>query len=264
MVVAVATSGLWSAGGTDPTGSTEQVYLEASRDHSSNGHSTVDHPADGPFAVWGRNADGGPIRWDPCEPIQVVINPDGGPEGWIDDLEEALRRVEEATVLAFDIVGTTPERPRADRSLISARDGRGGWAPVLIARVSPGDTDLDMSHADRGLAIPVAVGTTQHRTFVTGQVVFNTQRAHSGTHTSGHDRITTGWDDRSHSWGATILHEIMHLVGLDHVDDPGELMYGPPGEGSIELGPGDQAGLAYVAGDADCLEVPEAEQFTSR
>jgi hypothetical protein len=193
----------------------------------------------------------------------VIINPDGGPDGWIDDLQEALRRIDEVTALTFDIVGTTPERPRADRSLFSARDGATNWAPVLIAWASPGDTDLDLGHADRGLAIPVAVGTTQQRTFVTGQIVFNARRADSGHLLGGLDRITTGWADRAHSWGATILHEVMHLVGLDHVDDPNELMYGPPGEGPIKFGPGDRAGLAYVAGDASCIEVPEVERFTS-
>lgn len=264
IVAVVAAFSLWSVSGSTPADSDEPVDLEASRDHTGKDQPTGDRTSASPFAVWGHNADGGPIRWDPCRPIKVAISPDGGPDGWIDDLEEALRRVDEATALTFDIVGTTPERPRSDRSLISARNGTTGWAPVLIAWASPGETDLDLGHADRGLAIPVAIGTAQQRTFVTGQIVFNAQRAHFGTHLTRHDHITTGWDDRSHSWGATILHEVMHLVGLDHVDDPNELMYGPPGEGPIEFGPGDKAGLAYVAGDADCIEVPAVERFTSR
>jgi hypothetical protein len=35
--------------------------------------------------------------------------------------------------------------------------------------------------------------------------------------------------DREHSWGATLLHELGHLVGLAHVDDPDQLMSTYPG-----------------------------------
>ena len=48
-----------------------------------------------------------------------------------------------------------------------------------------------------------------------------------------------------------MLHEIGHVLGLDHVDDPTQIMN--PTAGVTELGDGDRAGLAAV-GASDCAE----------
>nr|WP_269329758.1 matrixin family metalloprotease [Kineosporia babensis] len=49
---------------------------------------------------------------------------------------------------------------------------------------------------------------------------------------------------------AVVLHEFGHLVGLDHVDDPAELMYrtptARPHSDGFELG--DRRGLARLSG----------------
>ena len=42
-----------------------------------------------------------------------------------------------------------------------------------------------------------------------------------------------------------LLHELGHLVGLDHVDDPNELMY-PRAAERTSYGPGDLKGLALL------------------
>jgi predicted Zn-dependent protease len=50
---------------------------------------------------------------------------------------------------------------------------------------------------------------------------------------------------------AVVMHELGHVLGLDHVDDPGELMHGE-NVGQTEFGPGDRAGLtALGAGRCD-------------
>jgi hypothetical protein len=49
---------------------------------------------------------------------------------------------------------------------------------------------------------------------------------------------------------AIVDHELAHVVGLGHVEDPGELMY----EHALErttYGPGDREGLARL-GSVDC------------
>ena len=48
------------------------------------------------------------------------------------------------------------------------------------------------------------------------------------------------------------MHELAHVVGLDHVDDDTELM-NPMTSKTITFGPGDRAGLAVV-GAVDCQE----------
>ena len=50
---------------------------------------------------------------------------------------------------------------------------------------------------------------------------------------------------------AIVLHELGHLVGLLHVDDPGELMHRED-VGRLELGPGDREGLAAL-GSGTCF-----------
>lgn len=50
--------------------------------------------------------------------------------------------------------------------------------------------------------------------------------------------------------GADLLHELGHLVGLAHVDEPTELMY-DGNVGQLDFGPGDRQGLA-VLGNGEC------------
>jgi hypothetical protein len=94
--------------------------------------------------------------------------------------------------------------------------------------------------------MPFAVGAPCDRTYVTGQVALNTAR----------DDLVAGFDDRATSWGSTLLHELAHLVGLGHVDDPDELMHVHPGDGPVAFGPGDLAGLAAVGAAQGCRDVP--------
>ena len=44
---------------------------------------------------------------------------------------------------------------------------------------------------------------------------------------------------------AVVMHELGHVLGLDHVDDRDQLMY-DENVGQTELGPGDRAGLAAL------------------
>jgi predicted Zn-dependent protease len=50
---------------------------------------------------------------------------------------------------------------------------------------------------------------------------------------------------------AILMHELGHVVGLAHVDDPGELMY-DDNVGRTSFGPGDLRGLAAL-GRAPCI-----------
>lgn len=203
--------------------------------------------ADG-YAVWDRGPDGTPTRWDPCTPIELVVSTVGAPESldvaaWRRDVEQAATTIAEASGLPLRVSAETEDRPAADRGTLGAT----GWAPVLIGWADPTTTDLPLRDTDRAIAVPVAVRDGDGgAVFVTGQVVLNRDR----------DDLRPGREDRADTWGAVLVHELAHLVGLDHVDDPAQLMYRYPGEGPVELGVGDRAGLAALGADAGCVDVP--------
>lgn len=204
---------------------------------------------DAPFEVWGRTDDGTPVRWDPCAPIPWVLDPDEAPADARAVVSRAMSMITAASGLTFEYRGTVDEQPRRDRPLLDA-DGD-AWAPVLITWVPGGSTDLPMGDAERGVTVPVAVQDGGPQVFVTGQVLFNSDKT-----------LLPGFDDRHASWGAVVVHELAHLVGLDHVADARQLMNPTPGFGPVELGAGDRAGLAAVGADGGCVSTPEPQELT--
>lgn len=206
--------------------------------------------ADG-YAVWDRRADGTPVRWDPCTPIELVVSTVGAPPG-IDpgalrgDVVVAADAVAAASGLDVVVVGTTDEVPAVDRPTAVAGDAAPRWAPVLVGWATPRADGLPLRDTDRAVAIPVAAPADGGRVLVTGQVVLNAERTD----------LVTGREDRATSWGATLQHELGHVVGLAHVEDRSELMATHPGSGAVRFGPGDLAGLAAVGADGGCLPRP--------
>jgi hypothetical protein len=198
------------------------------------------------FRVWAVDADGEPLRWDPCAPVEFVVAEDLLPEGAVDDVRRALDLLAGATGLDLRLIGVSRERPSPTRPLVVRTDSGWRYAPVLIAWERPGRTELPLTDADRGLALPVAVQAAGREAFVTGQVLLNADRVD----------LVLGFGDRRDAWGATLLHELAHVLGLDHVDDQRELMSRDPGSGPVLLGPGDRAGLARIGADHGCVPTP--------
>jgi hypothetical protein len=202
------------------------------------------------FSPWARLPDGTPLRWDACRGVELVLSLTALPSGADADVAEALDRLSRASGLELRLTGTTDERPRSDRPLV-VRDGPGWrWNPVLIAWMSPTDAvvaGIPLTVHDRGLALPVSVRDGDREAYVTGQVVLNADRSD----------LIPGFGDRADAWGATLLHELGHLLGLAHVDDTSELMSTDPGRGPIAFGPGDRAGLAAVGAAAGCNPMPD-------
>ena len=208
---------------------------------AANGSAAV---SDAPYTVWERNADGAPVRWDACTPVPFVLRSDGAPPDAEADLRAALRLLGDASGLELVYVGTTDEHPHDGRLPFQPERYGPIWAPVLVAWGRPGEVGL--RDTDRGIAVPVAVGHPGRRGYVSGQVVLNRERTD----------LRSGFDDRSESWGATLVHEIAHVLGLGHVDAPDELMHVYPGRGPVVLGAGDRAGLAAVGAETRCLPAP--------
>ncbi|HEX7133395.1 MAG TPA: matrixin family metalloprotease [Iamia sp.] len=198
----------------------------------------------GAHAFLAREDDGDPIAWDPCETIEYVVNSRTAPPGGAEIVAEALAQVTAATGLVFEDRGATDEvptlemRPQTD----PARYGD-GWSPVLIAWTDPAEV------AD--LAGPVSgVGTPDWAPEGGGEYESVTGIVHlDGPEVAGW--LADGFDtDVAH----LVLHEVGHLVGLDHVDDPSQVMYhNNDGRAEVDAAwnAGDLTGLAAL-GTAPC------------
>ncbi len=170
-----------------------------------------------------------PVGFSPCRTIGYVVNPEGAPNGWADLVGSAVTEVSDRTGLEFEDRGTTDDRTFDGRT---SRTGKP--QPVIIAWA---DADEVEGLADdvAGLGGPTMVQLAGSRAFVTGSVVLDTATT---------DRLAQEPGGRARQRGL-LLHELGHLVGLDHVDDRNELMY-PQAGTRTTYGPGDRAGLALI------------------
>jgi hypothetical protein len=193
----------------------------------------------GGYAVLEREDDGSgvPVRWDPCRPIHYVIRPDGAPPGGELAIRRAVSTVSQITGLRFSYDGETDESPRADRPTVDAARYGERWSPVLVAWTNPQEYSAMAGYAGLGGPDAVSGATAGHRRYVTGVVLLN--RDHL-------DSVVT-WDDGQQQMEAVILHEFGHLIGLDHVSDPTQLMYRQPSVHPGYFGAGDRRGLAALS-----------------
>lgn len=199
-------------------------------------------PAEDPrHAFIETEADGDPAAWDPCEPIEIVVNDRLAPPGAEEILDEAIAQVEAATGLVFVDQGPTDEPPpgvddRPDRD--PARYGE-DWSPVLISWTDVAE-DPDLEGA-AGLASPYPVQAPSGEiVFVTGYVSM------AGDYAA--DLIRLG---RRDDVVGVMMHELGHLVGLDHVDDRTQVMTDDPESTPTEWGAGDLYALSQV-GRGEC------------
>jgi hypothetical protein len=169
-----------------------------------------------------------------------VINPDGAPDDYRDLVETAADRISDASGLKFDIIGDTDERPSRDRKIEDNSHYGPGWAPVLVAW-SDKDETPELAGDVAGLGGSTAVTILGRKVYVTGVVTLDSE---------AFDEIQHRLNGRPQAQ-AIVDHEFGHLVGLDHVKDPGELMHSE-NLGRTSWGPGDRAGLSRL-GRGPCL-----------
>jgi hypothetical protein len=191
---------------------------------------------------------GRPARFDPCQPVHYVVNLAGAPPSAASDVAGALARLAAATGLEFVDDGPTREPASADRPPYQPERYGDRWAPLLIAWAPPGGANPGLVGSVVALGGSLAVGTPDGGwAYVTGQVALNQDFA--GVYPGGFGSGLT--------LGETLLHELGHVVGLAHVDDPGEIMFPIMSSREAELGPGDLAGLHELGTAGGCHPAPE-------
>lgn len=174
-----------------------------------------------------------PVAWDPCRPIHLVVNGADAPAGSAKLLREATTRISAATGLQFVVDGATTEAPSADREPENKDLYGDKWSPVLVAWTDPG-TVPQLKGTVAGLAGPDGAPyfKTDQEHWVSGSVNLD------GPQLAAALRRPGGWNAAR----AIVMHEFGHLVGLQHVPDKTELMYGGTTP-ETTFGPGDLEGL---------------------
>ena len=175
-----------------------------------------------------------PVGWDPCSPVTYAVNPAGMPAGSRPLLDRAIERISAATGLAFEDDGDTDRRP-----FTGSRVQLGGARPVVIGWATAEEfPDLEGDVAGIGGAA-AEEGAQGRIHYATGGVVLDTD-AFTDAAVAEQPRILE----------AVVVHELAHVIGLAHVDEPLELMFAD-NTGQIDLGPGDREGLARL-GSVPC------------
>lgn len=186
------------------------------------------------------NGDGTPVGYSPCRPLHYVVNAGLQPAGVDHLVPQAIATISAATGITFIYDGTTEEQPSAQRPPYQPDAYGERWAPLLIAWTTP-------EAAPQLEGKVIGTGGSTHfsyddgpKTFVTGGLDLDApQIANELLNPDGHLYAT-----------AVVLHELSHVMGLDHVEDPRQLMF--PEIGTPEgLAAGDLNGL-YELSKAQC------------
>ena len=177
----------------------------------------------------------GPPRYDPCRPIHYVIRDQNTPAGGDDTIRQAVAAVSKATGLRFIEDGTTTETPSPKRlAYLPARYGN-RWAPVLIAWTNPTEIPELTGQIDGlGGSSWYSANTGHGFAYVSGDVYLDAPQL---------TELQAG-PDGSVAEKLVIEHELGHLVGLDHVQDPTQIM-NPSVQGLTGYRTGDLRGLAF-------------------
>lgn len=174
------------------------------------------------YAFVATGPNGLPVGWDACRPIHYVVNPSSAPDGWRDVVDDAVSEVADASGYRFDYDGTSNDRWGGRRDT----DVR----PVLIDWATP-EEEPRLEGNTVGIGGASAVTSNGETRFVTGVVVLDEEEYA--------EMLATG---RHRAASLILAHELGHVLGLDHYDDPQQLMHDEY-VGQRGFGDGDRAGF---------------------
>lgn len=251
--------------GANPIWSTAESVLDSGSDMLDSGSDllgppgpqrllpTVGYNGNGQFRFLSYDSDGNPTGLhSPCEPIRYEVNPANEPEGAREVLEAAIQSMRYYTGLQFEFVGETNE-------LIQHNE------PIPL--VNPPSTLLINYYPTEELE---ALPRDEHYEHVENVAGWGGPRSYQDLNPAKQQYTALGGvmaldadyiaEDVSQGlWGeprgratfALMIHELAHVIGLDHVDSESEIMYFDTKEDIWEFQGGDQEGLS-LAGQGAC------------
>ena len=180
-----------------------------------------------------------PYGWSPCRPVHYVVDVTGAPEGFLENVHLAVAEISASTGLLFTDDGVVAEAAGPEREPHQPSVYGDRWAPVLIR------------FAD-DVMVPGLGGDTVGQASGSSMTSPSTGRTHfvSGTVYLDLDLLGQPGLASVPAYLPVLRHELAHLVGLDHIDDPTQLMFPTTGF-AVSFQPGDLTGLSLV-GQAAC------------
>lgn len=180
-----------------------------------------------------------PVAYDSCRTLHIALNPAGGPSNSGDLLLQAIAKIHRASGLSIVFDGLSTARPVWDNSNVSPVPGPA--PPVLVAFADAEEVPaLAGNVAGVGGSATIVMANGVKRYF-TGQISLDKEsfanlRGRRGGNLEGR---------------AIMMHELGHVLGLAHVEDPNELMARHNGN-LVAYGPGDLKGLK-ILGHGRCF-----------
>jgi hypothetical protein len=188
----------------------------------------------------------GPVSFNACRTVRYVVRVGPGPSNGVALIDEAFRRLGEATGLRFvndgtiDDVPTSASFPQADTPMTLAE----AFTPLVVGWAHQGETDLWAE--ERGDTLGVGGPRT---------IVFDDGKKLT---VSGFALLLPSSElapdyGPGLTVGNVLLHELGHVIGLDHVTDRSELMQAHlNGSSPAGFGPGDLRGLWELGASRGC------------
>ncbi|MGO4652268.1 peptidase M10A and M12B matrixin and adamalysin [Arthrobacter sp. 2RAF22] len=188
------------------------------------------------------------VAYDPCRPIHYVVRAANAPAGGLELVQAGFAELSRVTGLKFVYDGATQEAPSEKRKPYQPDVYGDRWAPVLVTWTSTEEYPIMASkETPEGKQLMVGLGGSSpvgirdgRRVYVSGQISLNAPALADAA----------AYEGRT-IYGSVIAHELAHLVGEDHVQDPEELM-NPVTDGHLTgYAAGDLTGLAQL-GQGPC------------
>jgi hypothetical protein len=183
------------------------------------------------------------VRWDPCRPVLWRFNPRRAPHHGLKQVKRGVRRVEAATGLDFRYAGTTSQNPNPHGTNVRKAHVIIGWRTKHYRPFRGTDT-VGLGGNGYYLSAYQEADGTRVRRAVQGGVVLNAGMK---------DELRNGFG-RGLTWGEVIVHELGHVVGLEHAPARRQIMFYRVIPRSADWGAGDLAGLRRVGSSRGCLE----------
>ncbi len=195
------------------------------------------------------------LRWNPCQVITLKVNvaavPAAQRAGVLAEVRSAVSRLSRATGVTYSYRGTTtvvPRRANVDRL----------GAELVVAVVPATATDFGLGNGVIGFggyrywewsSVGPAGSAPSQAAIARGWVVLDVASFLATPRGTGAG-VTRG---------NVVLHELAHTLGLDHVENPTQLMNPVLLPGSPRgYAAGDLAGLHRLGRSAGCLQVPDS------